>query len=402
MDVAYNQHASHVRRKNRSTTNLNRLSLAPLTSRLPLDDGANIDDYHPEPLSAPPSYLQGKSAPTTPRLLSRSPGPFPRPGAQSASHTRGTSTPTALPKAKSTTHLHQSATSAHGPRGPGQRRGKTGGVGRDDNPAAADDTDWLLRAGALIYTETRESKGQSWLVSRASSVSLAGSDPERAGEEAQLAREREYFASRHASRRGSFIGDEPVYASSPSASRLGSRSQSRVGSRAGLMTPSERRRSVDGYFGHSIHHHHPAQLEDEDDEDASYAAGPDFVSLDTKLEAVEVDTSYEDEAHVRRLVKDGGPSGGNWLGSVLRWGLFSVEENEEESDGEGDRETTGDDDQGEGEAVKFPTPSRRKSTVRQFETLPLPAEERVPPPKDDEGGWQDAAWLLSVASRVLL
>ena len=404
MDVAYNQHASHVRRKNRSTTNLNRLSLAPLTSRLPLDDGTNVDDYHPEPLSAPPSYLQGKSAPSTPRLLSRSPGPFPRPGPHSASHSRGTSTPAALPKAKSTTHLHQPATSAHASRGSAQKRGKTGGVnGRDDNLASAEDTDWLLRAGALIYTETRESKGQAWLVSRASSVSLAGSDPERAGEEAQLAREREYFASRHASRRGSFNGDEPVYAASPSASRLGSRSQSRVGSRGGgLMTPSERRRSVDGYFGHNNHHPHPGQLEDEEDEDASYAAGPDFVSLDSKLEAVEVDTSYEDEAHVRRLVKDGGAGGGNWLGSVLGWGLFSVEENEEESDGEGDRETTGDDDLGEGEAVKYPTPSRRKSAARQVDALPLPAEERVPPPKEDEGGWQDAAWLLSVASKVLL
>lgn len=404
MDVAYNQHASHVRRKNRSTTNLNRLSLAPLTSKLPLDYSTNDDDYHPEPLSAPPSYLQGKSAPTTPRLLSRSPGPFPRRPARSTSHTRATSsTPAAIPKAKSTTHLHQPAAPSN--QRPGQRRGKPGG---DDILASANDTDWLLRAGALISTETRESKGQSWLVSRASSVSLAGSDPERAEEEAQLARERGYFASRHASRRGSLNADEQlmhaVASSSPAASRLGSRSQSRVGSQAGLMTPSEQqlRRSVDGYFVQSSYSHHHGQVEDEEDESASYVAGPDFVSLDTKLEAVEADTSNEDEAHVRRLVKSGGAGGGSWLGSVLGWGLFSVEENEEESDDEGDRETGGVDGDGEGEPVDPPAQARRRSTSRQFEGLPLPAEERIPPPKADEGGWHDAAWLLSVASKVLL
>jgi hypothetical protein len=400
MDVAYNQHASHVRRKNRSTTNLNRLSLAPLTSRLPLDVGTNIDDYHPDPLSAPPSYLQGKSAPTTPRLLSRSPGPFPR-SVRSASHTRGTSTPVAIPKAKSTTHLHQPSKQSNVTQRPGPRRRKTGGVGHDDSLASANDADWLLRAGALISTETRESKGQSWLVSRASSVSLAGSDPERAEEEAQLARERGYFASRHASRRGSLNADEPVHASSPSASRLGSRSQSRVGSRGGLMTPSEQRRSVDGYFVQNSQYQHHAQLDDEDDESASYAAGPDFVSLDSKLEAVEADTNHEDEAHVRRLVKNGGAGGGNWFGSVLGWGLFSVEENEEESDEEGDRDAGEDDGEGEGEAIKLSSQVRRRSTARQFGGLPVPVEERIPPPKADEGGWQDAAWLLSVASKVL-
>ncbi|KAB5582720.1 hypothetical protein GE09DRAFT_280166 [Coniochaeta sp. 2T2.1] len=403
MDVAYNQHASHVRRKNRSTTNLNRLSLAPLTPKLPLDDSALIDDDHPVPLSAPPSYLQGKSAPTTPRLLSRSPGPMPR-SARSKSHTRGTSTPTALPKAKSTTHLHEiPSQSVHGSHRPGQRRKKTGGVAYDEALASADDTDWLLRAGALISTETRESKGQSWLVSRASSVRLAGSDPERAEEEAHLAREREYFASRHASRRGSLTADEPVYASSPAASRLGSRSQSRVGSRAGLMTPAEQRRSVDGYFAQHSHYHNHLHVDEEEDEDAVYVAGPDFVTLDSKLEVIEADTTHEDEAHVRRLVKNGGAGAGTWFGNVLGWGLFSVEENEEESDEEGDGETAEDDGESEGKqnrnASRSSSQARRRST---FEAVSVPVEERIPAPKTDEGGWQDAAWLLSVASKVLL
>src|SRR5277367_3138903 len=75
MDVAYNQHSPHSRRHNLSNINLNHLSLAPLTSRLPLTD----PDELPDPVSRPRSshgrsisYLEGKSAPTTPGILSRS------------------------------------------------------------------------------------------------------------------------------------------------------------------------------------------------------------------------------------------------------------------------------------------------------------------------------------------
>lgn len=399
MDVAYNQHASHVRRKNRSSTNLSRLTLAPLTSKLPLDDGTNIDDYYPEPLSAPPSYLQGKSAPTTPRLLSRSPGPIPG-SARSRSRPRGSSTSTTLPKSKSTTHLDQPSLLSKPSQRPGQKRRKAGGVGQDDAITSGNDADWLLRAGALISTETRESKGQAWLVSRASSVSLGGSDAE---EEAQLAREREreLFASHHASRRGSMNVDEQVHASSPAASRLGSRSQSWVGTR-GLSASSEQRRSFDGYFVGHNHYHHHVQLDEEEYESPTYVAGPDFVSLDSKLEEVETDTTHEDEAYVRRLVKNGGADAGSWFGNVLGWGLFSVEENEEESDGEDDGQTEEADGEQDGATDEAPTQRRRRSTARQFEGISLSVGERMPAPKADEGGWQDAAWLLSVATKVLL
>src|SRR5688572_11239217 len=97
MDVAYNQHSHAARRKNRSSTNLNHLSLAPLTSKLPLNED-NEPDLDPVPLT--PSYLQGKSAPVTPRLLSRSPG---RSTSRAASTVR-------LPKSKSATHLSRPST----------------------------------------------------------------------------------------------------------------------------------------------------------------------------------------------------------------------------------------------------------------------------------------------------
>lgn len=288
-----------------------------------------------------------------------------------------------LPKSKSASHLALSH-SRHSASGSGSGRRRC-----DELTSSKDrgDTDWLLRAGALISTETRESKGQSWLVSRASSTSLTGSnDAEEEAFERELARERE-FASRNASHNPSrrcSVAPLEEHVASPSTSRFGSRSQSRVGSRSQIATPSERR-SAEGYF--------PPQED--------YIAGPDFVNLDERLEAIELDTSHEDEAHVRRLVKDGNAGAGGWFGNILGWGLSSVEENEEESDGEGDGDGDGEGGVAEGEVQEAPR-ERRRSSARQFKGVITRAEERFLPPKADEGGWQDAAWLLSVASRVLL
>ncbi|KAI2468253.1 hypothetical protein F4781DRAFT_275594 [Annulohypoxylon bovei var. microspora] len=367
MDVAYKQHANQARRKNRSTTNLQHLSLAPLTSRFPLTDPEELPDFGAASFQHNSSYLQGKSAPTTPRLL------------QSPSHTRANSPSrrrssahdileTKIPKSKSTTHLAASNAKRAGlgtfsplPHHHGSSEARERG-----------DSDWMLRTGALISSETRESKGQAWLISRASSTSLTGvRDADEEAYERELAREKE-ITSRRGSRRGSVASadDDPF---SPN-SRYGSRSQSRTGSRSHLRTPVERH-AHDGYFSQEA----PA---------GESIPGPDFVSLDEKLEAFEVDTSKLDEAVVRKLVnrKSGGMS--SWM-----WSLFSVEENDEESDN-ADGETS----DGETEGSHLP----RSASTADFERILNLPEERMPPPKSDEGGWQDAAWLLSVASKVLL
>ncbi|KAK3387212.1 hypothetical protein B0H63DRAFT_152950 [Podospora didyma] len=406
MDVAYNQHSSAARRKNHSTTNLNYLTLAPLTSRLPLDDDELLNDSLSAPaLAQSSSYLQGKSAPTTPRLLSRSPG--------SRSQFRPR-----LPKSKSATHIAPLATYSPTHVGSSGRQASsvsTSPVARRKNHHLSgrndrSDSDWLLRAGALISTETRESKGQAWLVSRASSTSLvAMHDDDDEDDDEAFDREREQQlllmaaanGSRGASRRSSLghVDDENNHHhhyhhqsySSPTHSRFGSRSHSRVGSRTQLhtmVTPSERR-SVDGYF--------PPVIGD----DSVVIAGPDFVNLDEKLEAIEQDTSVDDEAYVRRLVKRGNATGvGTWFGSVLGVQLFSVEEDEEGSDDE-DAEgyaTDGSIDEEEEGSIQ----EKRTSSTRRLDGLSATPDERMPPPKSDEGGWQDAAWLLTVASKVLL
>ena len=383
MDVAYNQHSTAARRKNRSSASLNHLTLAPLTTRLPIDDDG--DDLANITLTTP-SYIQGKSAPTTPRLLSRSPARSPHP-----SRRGGTTTPsdTRLPKSKSTTHLPHHRAARTQPGSPILKR-RPGGQDSFSHDRA--DSDWLLRAGALISTETRESKGQAWLVSRASSTSVGGMMRDPDEDDAAFERElREQLAASR-SRRHSGAGvseDGGDHVSSPPFSRYGSRAQSRVGSRSvsrvasrsHLITPLEMRSAAtaEEYF--------PAMDREE------VIPGPDFVNLDEPLEAGgEVDTSLEDEAYVRRLVKKGNGGLGTWFDSVLGLQLFSVEEDSEESDEEeGTTEGEGDESQ----------PRRSASTLR-LEGLEAAPKEPVPPPNPEQGGWHDAAWLLTVASKVIL
>ena len=334
-----------------------------------------------------------------------------------------------LPKSKSATHLVTAPAtpnrhSFHGHRHLGASGRSSASLttsptstrrrqhGHDDRK----DSDWLLRAGALLSTETRESKGQAWLVSRASSTSLAGMhDAEAEAFERELAREREML-SRTGSRRGSIHeADEyhhhhghslgSAYSHhSPTHSRLGSRSQSRVGSRSQLMTPAERRSMDGGYFSITS----PAPIDEDEDNEASFFAGPDFVNLDEKLEASGLaderdllDTSIdEDEATVRRLVKRGNGGVGAWIGNLVGVQLFAVEEDEEE-DEDDDDET-----EEEGELSSASSVVSRGTRHARFEDITTTSlvnlDERMPPPKTDEGGWHDAAWLLTVASKVLL
>ncbi|RWA08796.1 hypothetical protein EKO27_g6309 [Xylaria grammica] len=332
---------------------------------MPLTDSEYLPDFIAPPLHHNPSYLQGKSAPTTPRLLqspsqTRSNSPRRR-----ASIADAHSAVIALSKSKSTTQLHVQKGGRHA----------SGGLSslprRRHDEDQRRDSDWMLRTGALISSETRESKGQAWLVSRASSTSLTGArDADEEIYERELAREKE-LANRRNSRRGSIAGfDEDIV---PPVSRYSSRSHSRVGSRSRMRTPLERG-AQDGYFSQ--------ELTEED------IPGPDFVGLDEKLEAVELDTSKADEATIRRLVVRRSSGVGAWM-----WSLFAVEENDEDSD------------TADGEITDGETESQvpRSASTIDFEGFSSPPESRVPPPKGEEGtSWQDAAWLLSVASKVLL
>jgi len=381
MDEAYNAHSPHTRRHNRSATNLSHLTLAPLTSRLPISDADEVpisDSYHV-------SYIEGRSAPTTPSILSRSSS---RVTLKKPSHI-------SIPKSKSSTHLTPGKSPRYAPTTPGGTRLRQTVTREELHISANDrnDSDWLLRASASITTSTRESKGQAWLVSRASSTSLSGQRDEDDEEyEQALVREREL--SRKGSRRGSITTADADDESSPLTarrslsfgpstgirsrpqSRYGSRNQSRRGSRAQFFTPMEVER--DGYF------------DQRDLDQAEFITEPDFV--EDEEEVLEQEQIHKrDEEEVRRLAKANSNGLGGWVEKMLGWSLFSVDEDGEDGDAEG------------GASERSETSDAVLKRGGEIERLRDADIESMPPPMDDDtNGWQDAAWLLSVASKVLL
>jgi len=147
-----------------------------------------------------------------------------------------------------------------------------------------------------------------------------------------------------------------------------------------MFTPVDRA-DLDEYFGQSP-------------EGEDYIAGPDFINLDERLEALGKEAAQDDEAAVRRLVRRGQTGRDSWLASVLGWSLFAVEEDDDESES--------DDDNTDADTEGRPTTSSRSSSAIHLDRLTKLPEEPIPPPQADEGGWNDAAWLLSVASKVIL
>jgi hypothetical protein len=382
MDAAYNQHSPHHRHRGRSSLNLNHLTLAPLTSRFPLPDHDAVSDsvYHV-------SYIEGRSAPTTPSILSRS--------SSRVSLQRPLST--GLPKSKSSTHLlanraqSRSAATPLGKTDP-QRKIKRyelnhGIISAKDR----NDLDWLLRAGTAISSSTRESKGQAWLVSRASSTSLTGLRDEDEEElQQELARER--AASRRGSGNGTFDADDEFSpmttrrslsfgpatgTGSRSLSRFGSRGKSRRGSRAQLFTPLGGER--EGYF------------DQRDFVQEEFIAEPDFVDVEDER-SEDGEDAKKDEDIVRRLATASRLGLGGWMERMLGWSLFALEEDGEETE----VDTL--------DAVTDDSESSSRTSKRTLETFTeTVVEDRLPPLRDGEaGGWQDAAWLLSVATKALL
>ncbi|KAI2642091.1 hypothetical protein GGS21DRAFT_501089 [Xylaria nigripes] len=366
MGATYNQRASHVKRQSQSSTNASHTPLAPLTTKMPLTEAEPVSDVNAPPYYHNPSYLQGKSAPTTPRLLQSPPVTRPNSPRRRASLTDSRGTAGVLNKSKSTTHIHMHKGDPQGDSGPSHIPWHRREVG-----TRGGSSDWMLRTGALISLETRESKGQAWLVSRASSTSLTGvRDVDEEIYERELARERE-LASRRQSRRSSASGLEGGLVSP--GSRYGSRPHSRMGNRSQLRSPLEPA-TQDGHFNQEL--------------TEVNIPGPDFVGLDEKLEALRVDTNKTDEATIRRLVVRRNGGVGAWM-----WSLFAVEENDEDSDNANEDLTDGETDD------HIP----RSASTFDFERFSCPPESRIPPPKETDGtGWEDAAWLLNVASKVLL
>lgn len=119
--------------------------------------------------------------------------------------------------------------------------------------------------------------------------------------------------------------------------------------------------------------------------------GPDFVDTD---EGSDEEDAEEEIARLARERSSGFVGG--LVDRLVGWSLFNVDE-----DGEGtDVEDEGDRDGGSRVGVK--TISRAQPARNRQVLDPGLAVEEPQPERQDEGGWHDAAWLLSLASKVIL
>ncbi|KAF2998185.1 hypothetical protein E8E13_003986 [Curvularia kusanoi] len=423
--------SSSTSRSRRSYPNLHNLSLAPLSSKYPLDASAPATpDEDPRGTHTPrTSYIAQKSAPTTPGILSLS---------QSRSASRNGRRPKTyaydsyfpseasdvrdagdIPKAKSTNTLHPGVSFAAEPTT--QLEHKRHHTRKHTAPLplrmplhrhhTSDTTDeWLHRAGLVIAGETRDARGQGWLVRRESSTSLVS--PVEAS-----------ITTDNPARNIARLSGEPIDSStdyptfSPRISRAASRLPSRVGSRVPSARQSRRGSRVGSRIdlamsGLPLAVRHSLDMDIEED---SSVVGPDFVEA-------EEDAGLDDEEEVARLARERGFGLGSWMDALIGWTLFSVDEDGEVSSDNDDDHDDGEQQISSGRLTKDEAKLMREVEAkrRKMERESIIAASALkvqdnktqdggevkievprPPEGQEAGGWQDAAWLLSVASKAL-
>jgi len=120
---------------------------------------------------------------------------------------------------------------------------------------------------------------------------------------------------------------------------------------------------------------------------------PDFVDKDD-------DAAMEAEAEIRRLANLKGFGIGGLVDKLLGFPLFNVEEPSDE-EAEAEEQSPEELRRRKEEQMK-----RRREQLARTATSSAVAASRAPVVEpqqpDGEGGWKDAAWLLSVASKVVL
>ncbi|OAL48699.1 hypothetical protein IQ07DRAFT_588802 [Pyrenochaeta sp. DS3sAY3a] len=421
-------------RSRRSYPNLHNLSLAPLSAKYPLD--ASKPPSPDEVVQTPrTSYIAQKSAPSTPGILSLS---------QSRSNSRNRARKAYaydsyfvdtermqggevrdvgdIPKAKSTSTLHPGVSFADEPRGSEQRhhtRKRTAPLPLRmplvRHHTSDSNDEWLHRAGLAIAGETRDSKGQGWLVRKESSTSLV---QESNGYEQHPSHDPRHIALLS----GEHLGDAdfPTFFS-PRISRAGSRITSRVGSRVPSARQSRRGSRVgsraDLVMSATSKPGSGRQSFEVQDLDERFIE-PDFI---------DDEESDGDEEEVARLARERGFGLGSWMDRLIGWTLFSVDE-----DGEGSSSDEDDDNDDNARVPKLESMTQDELKLRReveakrrklereaimaasarraqgqsaegdsVSSRPSTADAQAGPTNEDVDGWQDAAWLLSVASKAL-
>ncbi|KAL9063006.1 MAG: hypothetical protein Q9157_008477 [Trypethelium eluteriae] len=110
----------------------------------------------------------------------------------------------------------------------------------------------------------------------------------------------------------------------------------------------------------------------------------------------------QDEDEVARLTRERSSGLGGWVDKFIGLSLFNVDEDREESADEAVAGESAEDAKNR----KTAELKRRREEKEQLLAKQQAAEKEgaveVERPKEEQGGWQDAAWLLSVASKILI
>lgn len=260
--------------------------------------------------------------------------------------------------------------------------------------------DWLHRAGLTITSETRDARGQGWLVRKESSTSLVGQSDGYEQHASHEGRHKALLSGEHMPDINQ--GDYPTF--SPRMSRAGSRLQSRIGSRVPSARQSRRGSRVGSRIDLAMSGL-PSARQSLDEDVFESPIEPDFVEADEE--------GPDDEEEVARLARERGFGLGGWMDALIGWTLFSVDEDGEVSSEEDEQETqnlTKD----EAKLMREVEAKRRKmereniiaaSALKVQDEAGEGGEVKIhvpkPPEGQEAGGWQDAAWLLSVASKAL-
>lgn len=376
-----------MKRCNRSLQNLNQLSLAPLSLRMPLSEPESLSELNQ--LGNKPRSRSTQLTPSTSYRSFHSPARKP--------------SRVGIPRSRSSTYLmslKNVPTFIMTPRDGNSQQCQM----RDEikldliSPRDWNDSDWLLRTGAILASSARESKGQAWLASRASSISLVIHQDDNYKERVQdYARERKCYSGRSSYRgsmSGGFDDDFPspqtLTSSIDPNSRLGSlptsQLASRVMSRSGSNLQLFRTPSIansDNYFDYESHIGEDPDIE-----------GKNFLGIEARYDE---EVEQQDEATIKKLARDYSQGLGGWIETMLGWRLLA-------NSGIGENDSgTEDESEAEDDINSRDQSSRDISISQGLDHFTHSIKVDLPPPEDGEiSFWRDASWILSVAVKVLL
>ncbi|KAE8353906.1 hypothetical protein BDV28DRAFT_132170 [Aspergillus coremiiformis] len=383
-------------RSRRSYPSLNHASLAPLTSRFPIDDDVEPQDYFtPRPENAEShysvhgapaktSYLSttSYSVPGTPGLLSHS-----RSGSRARHHQRS----------RSSTRAHLSDTNLQGQEDTqpfhhqGTRSKRHPSRYHPSNSASRRDAEWMLRAGIALASSTREEKGQSWLAKRESSTSLVDEgnyDVDSPGHFNKMNRRSRSGRSTPAASRSRVVSRRT---SKPDLAMTGLEVTARLGGSSDVESPTgDVRLLVPDFVDERIRAEMEViQQEDYSSESDEYSDSEDEI----------------DEQEMQRLTRERGFGLGSWFDRMVEWTVFGVDDwplsysNEPVDQVPKNVELADPSPVDEDDHVSISGRTDRTDGASTMSDSEAPAMTGKP---GEHGGWEDAWWLFGVMKRAIL